>query len=113
MSNLSTYPTPFQVVLKPGLYQSHNTKGGLNLNKWLLKFLKRIGFAVVAEDCCTYYPTFPQIPVENTNSIQPEEIADVPVFGFFIGVNVDGSEDYVIAMKATVDGGYSELGTYS
>lgn len=112
MSNLSTYPTPFQVVLKPGLYQSHNTKGGLNLNKWLLKFLKKIGFAVTT-DCCTYYPSFPLIPVVDPSNIQPSEIADVPVFGFFIGYNSDGSEDYIIAMKATTSGDYSELGTYN
>lgn len=94
MSNLSTYPTPFQVVLKPGLYQSQNTKGGLNLNKWLLKFLKRIGFADTV-DCCTYYPTVPTIEAADfTNPTGPEmDAAGVPVYGMF--KTIDGDTYYM------------------
>lgn len=84
MSNLSTYPTPFQVVLKPGLYQSQNTKGGLNLNKWLLKFLKRIGFADTV-DCCVYYPTWPTLIVADPSAPTDAEVlaAGVPPGGMF------------------------------
>lgn len=104
MSNLSTYPTPFQVVLKPGLYQSQNTKGGLNLNKWLLKFLKRIGFADTV-DCCVYYPTYPLITVADAFNPTAEEASNVPSGSFFMttdGVNyniyivgVDGAPVFV------------------
>lgn len=91
MSNLSTYPTPFQVVLKPGLYQSQNTKGGLNLNKWLLKFLKRIGFADTV-DCCVYYPTFPTVIVVNAGAPTEEEMdnANIPIKGIFITQDENG-----------------------
>ena len=92
MSNLSTYPTPFQVVLKPGLYQSQNTKGGLNLNKWLLKFLKRIGFADTV-DCCTYYPTFPTLDVVSISTPTESEMENIPLGGMF--KTVDGSTYYL------------------
>lgn len=88
MSNLSTYPTPFQVVLKPGLYQSQNTKGGLNLNKWLLKFLKRIGFADTV-DCCVYYPTYPILEVENIGNPTEQEMINVPLYSMFLCVDGD------------------------
>jgi len=100
VSNLSTYPTPFQVVLKPGLYQSQNTKGGLNLNKWLLKFLKRIGFANTV-DCCTYYPTYPQVLVANANSPTEEEMSNVPLYGVFMGFQSVNS--WAIFIKTGVD----------
>lgn len=54
---------PFQAVLKPSTYQSGNTRGGLNLNKWIPKFLKRIGFAVTT-DCCLYFPSFPVLGID-------------------------------------------------
>lgn len=82
MSNLSTYPTPFQVVLKPSTYQSGNTRGGLNLNKWLPKFLKRIGFADTV-DCCVYYPSVPFLEVNTINSPSETEAANVPLWGLF------------------------------
>lgn len=98
MSNLSTYPTPFQVVLKPGLYQSQNTKGGLNLNKWLLKFLKRIGFADTV-DCCTYYPTFPTLIVGNRAAPTVEEVSLVPTQGLFFAQEIGNPDSFYLYIK--------------
>lgn len=58
MSILSALPKPLKLVLKPGTYQSGDTRGGLNINNWMKNFLKRIGFAVTT-DCCNYFPSFP------------------------------------------------------
>lgn len=107
MSNLSTYPTPFQVVLKPGLYQSQNTKGGLNLNKWLLKFLKRIGFADTV-DCCVYYPTFPTIIVADHTNPTEEEMANIPIKGLFYAEETNGI--WTLYVKTTASS-FADLAT--
>lgn len=104
---LTNVKTPYRVVLKPGIYQSSDTKGGLNLNKWIPKFLKRIMFADTV-DCCTYYPTFPVLEVANVNDPTEEEMANVPVFGFFLtGDGLAGG----LYMRLSI--GYLQIETWS
>ena len=98
---MSNTKLPFQVVLKPGVYQSGNTKGGLNLNKWIPKFLKRIGFANTV-DCCTYYPTYPQVNYASFGNPTEEEMdaAGIPIWGFFL--HVEGELYYLfVRVSAT------------
>lgn len=111
MSDLSTFPQPTQLVLRPGLYQSQNTRGGLNLNNWIKKFLTRIGFAVTS-DCCTYYPTVPLIEVANASSPTEDEAiaAGVPPFGMFR--TEDGSDIY-LWMRPEAGGDPFDFGTNS
>lgn len=91
MSNLTTRPDAHQVVLKPSTYQSGNTRGGLNLNKWIPKFLKKIGFADTADpNCCQYFPIAPTILVTDISNPTEEEMANVPIKGFFYAEDSDG-----------------------
>lgn len=96
MSNLTTRPDSNQVVLKPGVYQSGNTKGGLNLKKWLFKVLAKAGFAGTNDPlCCQYFPTVPTIEVASfSNPSGPEmDAAGVPVYGMF--KTIDGDFYYI------------------
>lgn len=101
MSNLSTYPTPYQVVLKPGLYQSQNTKGGLNLNKWFLKALTKVGFAGTSDPvCCEYFPTAPEVTVVDHTAPTEDEMVNVPLGGFFQATEADGT--WAVRIKTTL-----------
>lgn len=80
MSTLSALPKPLKLVLKPGTYQSGDTRGGLNINNWMKNFLKRIGFAVTT-DCCLYFPSFPVLGVDFDSQDQ------VPNGGVFMNIN--------------------------
>lgn len=84
MSLLSALPQPLKLVLKPGTYQSGDTRGGLNFNNWVKNFLKRIGFADTL-DCCVYYPTFPTLTVADPTAPTAAEAlaAGVPPGGMF------------------------------
>lgn len=102
MSNLSNTKIPFQVVLKPSTYQSGNTRGGLNLNKWIPKFLKRIGFANTADPlCCQYFPTVPEVLVLDHGNPSEQEMVNVPIGGFFQATEVDGSWSVYIKVSAS------------
>jgi len=91
MSYITGKPEPNQVTLKPGVYQSKPTKGGLNLNKWLMRALKKVGFAGTADpNCCQYFPTVPEILVANINAPTAEEMVNVPVGGFFRATDANG-----------------------
>lgn len=83
MSILSALPKPLKLVLKPGTYQSGDTRGGLNLNNWMKNFLKRIGFADTV-DCCVYYPTYPLITVADASAPTADEASNVPSGSFFM-----------------------------
>lgn len=100
MSILSALPKPLKLVLKPGTYQSGDTRGGLNLNNWMKNFLKRIGFADTV-DCCVYYPTFPTIIVADNNTPTEEEMANVPIKGLFYAQTSDGTWDLRIKLTAS------------
>lgn len=93
MSILSALPEPLKLVLKPGIYQSGNTRGGLNINNWMKNFLKRIGFAETL-DCCVYYPTLPTLTVVDPTAPTAGEAlaAGVPPGGMF--KTTDGT-DYI------------------
>lgn len=92
MSNLTTRPDSNQVVLKPGVYQSGNTKGGLNLKKWLFKVLTKAGFAGTNDPlCCQYFPTVPEILVEDAQNPTEAEMTNVPDGGFFKSIQSDGA----------------------
>lgn len=75
--------------IKPGTFQTGRTKGGLNLNKFIKDVLVSMGFAGT-ENCCTYYPTFPELDVVNISAPTEEEMANVPIKGLFFAVNEDG-----------------------
>lgn len=94
MSTLSALPKPLKLVLKPGTYQSGDTRGGLNINNWMKNFLKRIGFADTL-DCCVYYPTFPTLTVADPSAPTDAEVlaAGVPPGGMFKTYD-SGSTDY-------------------
>jgi len=94
MSNLTVQPIPQKLVLKPGTYQSQDTKGGLNLNKWIKRFLQKIGFASTV-DCCTYYPSVPTIEAINFSTPTEEEMSNVPTWGMFKTIFTDGETFYV------------------
>lgn len=90
----------YQTVLKPGVYQSGNTRGGLNLNKWIPKFLKKIGFADTSDPlCCQYFPTVPTIEVANFSVPTGEEMdaAGVPVYGMF--KTISGNYYYIFVRE--------------
>lgn len=91
MSTLSALPKPLKLVLKPGTYQSGDTRGGLNLNNWMKNFLKRIGFADTV-DCCNYFPSAPTVIVAVADSPTEEEMdnANIPIKGIFIAQDGDG-----------------------
>lgn len=100
MSNLTTRPDAHQVVLRPGVYQSGNTRGGLNLNKWILKFLKKIGFAGTLDPlCCQYFPTAPDVLVIDSTNPTEEEMTNIPIGGFFRAIESNG--DWTIRIKLT------------
>ncbi len=105
---LTNVKTPYRVVLKPGIYQSSDTKGGLNLNKWIPKFLKRIMFADTV-DCCTYYPRLPVLIVANSTSPTDDETANVPVYGQFLAV--DSNTDVWYWYIKNPDGTLDQIGT--
>ena len=90
MSTLSALPKPLKLVLKPGTYQSGDTRGGLNVNNWAKNFLKRIGFANTV-DCCNYYPTWPTLTVDDPSAPTDAEVlaAGVPPGSFF--KTIDGT----------------------
>lgn len=73
-----------QKTIKEGVVTSSNKKlkGGFNLNQFVLKFLKWIGFADTV-DCCTYYPTVPTVLVADITSPTEEEMINIPVKGLF------------------------------
>ena len=100
MSNLTTRPDAHQVVLKPGVYQSGNTKGGLNLKKWLFKVLAKAGFAATV-DCCIYYPTFPVLEVADISNPTEDEMANVPLYSMFLTV---GGGFYYLHFKYSASG---------
>ena len=85
MSLLSALPQPLKLVLKPGTYQSGDTRGGLNFNNWVKNFLKRIGFAVTS-DCCLYFPSLPVLGVDF------DSVDQVPNGGMFMDIN---NPDYI------------------
>lgn len=100
MSFLQGKSLPYQVVLKPGTYQSGNTRGGLNLNKWIPKFLKRIGFADTSDPlCCQYFPTAPEVLVADHTTPTETEMTNVPIGGFFKAV--DPTDTWSIYIKQT------------
>lgn len=102
MSNLTVQPIPHKLVLKPGTYQSQDTKGGLNLNKWIKRFLQKIGFAVTT-DCCVYYPTAPTVIVENESNPTEAEMdtAGIPIKGFFFAQDANGTWIYTVRTSAS------------
>lgn len=79
-----------QKTIKEGVVTSSNKKlkGGFNLNQFVLKFLKWIGFADTV-DCCTYYPTVPILPAADPNDPQESEMVNVPPLGLFYCVEGD------------------------
>lgn len=102
---------PTQATIKPGFFQSKNMKGGLNLNKWLLQFLKKIGFADTV-DCCTYYPTVPQLTnVIDYTGPTDNESENVPSFGIFITVEPNSDVPVVIAWMKAPDGSNHSIWT--
>ena len=113
MSTLSALPKPLKLVLKPGTYQSGDTRGGLNINNWMKNFLKRIGFAVVGADCCTYYPTFPLIILENDGAPTDVEMDayNIPSFGLFVAKDDINVNDYTIYMRMPGSNSVIELGS--
>lgn len=98
MSILSALPKPLKLVLKPGTYQSGDTRGGLNFNNWVKNFLKRIGFADTL-DCCNYYPTFPTLTVVDPTVPTAAEAlaAGVPPGSMF--KTTDGAEYYFFVVN--------------
>lgn len=96
----------YQTVLKPGTYQSGNTRGGLNLNKWIPKFLKKIGFADTSDPlCCQYFPTVPEVLVAAHGSPTETEMTNVPVGGFFKAIQTNGIWSiYIKESASTVSG---------
>lgn len=102
MSTLSALPKPLKLVLKPGTYQSGDTRGGLNINNWMKNFLKRIGFADTV-DCCVYYPTAPTVIVENENNPTEAEMdaAGIPIKGFFFAQDANGNWAYTVRTSAS------------
>lgn len=104
MSYISGKPEPNQVTLRPGVYQSKPTKGGLNLNKWLMRALKKVGFANTADpNCCVYYPVFPTLDVALINDPQEAEMVNVPPFAFF---KCTDGESVFIYMRDVAAPGY-------
>lgn len=101
MSTLSALPKPLKLVLKPGTYQSGDTRGGLNVNNWAKNFLKRIGFANTV-DCCTYYPTYPTIIVADNTSPTEEEMVNVPIKGLFFAEETNGT--WTLHVKTSASG---------
>lgn len=71
--------------IKPGAHFTGRTKGGLNLNNFVKKLLRSIGFAVTT-DCCVYFPSFPILPNDDIY------IEDVPIGGIF---RFEGNSDRV------------------
>lgn len=78
-----------QKTIKEGVVTSSNKKlkGGFNLNQFVLKFLKWIGFAVTT-DCCTYFPSFPILGVHF------DSLDQVPIGGTFMDPEVTDSVFY-------------------
>lgn len=102
MSYISGKPELNQVTLKPGVFQSKPTKGGLNLNKWLMRALKKVGFAGTADPtCCLYYPTAPEVTVEDNTAPTETEMTNVPVGGFFKAIETNGDWSIYIKTDAT------------
>lgn len=88
-------------VIKPGVVESgRRIKGGFNLNKFVKELLRSMGFAVT-EDCCTYYPSAPQVVVANVNNITAEEVAGVPIYGLFIAFETENAWSLNIKTSAT------------
>ena len=81
-----------QKIIKEGVVTSSpkKLKGGFNLNTFVLKFLKWIGFADTV-DCCTYYFTFPTLEVANIAAPTEEEMASVPLGSMFKTVSEDNT----------------------
>ena len=94
--------TPDKLILRPGVYQSKETKGGLDLKKWFLKILKKIGFADTV-DCCVYYPTFPVFAAADWESVSEEELATIPLYGWFITIDPEDSASIFIWIKVADD----------
>lgn len=98
-----------QKIIKEGVVTSSpkKLKGGFNLNQFVLKFLKSIGFAEVGADCCTYYPTFPTLQVADISAPTEDEMANVPPLSFFRCVD-EGTTSVYIYMRdfAGVSPGY-------
>lgn len=102
MSNLTTRPDSNQVVLKPGVYQSGNTKGGLNLKKWLFRVLAKAGFAGTNDPlCCQYFPTATEVLVGDAQNVTEAEMINVPDGGFFKAMQTDGTWYIYIKIDAT------------
>lgn len=79
-----------QKIIKEGVVTSSpkKLKGGFNLNQFVLKFLKSIGFADTV-DCCTYFPTYPVIEASDGNNPTGDEMANVPLYSMFLVIHDD------------------------
>lgn len=73
--------------IKPGAHFTGRTKGGLNLNNFVKKLLRSIGFAVTT-DCCTYFPSFPILGVHF------DSLDRVPIGGTFMDPEATDSVFY-------------------
>ena len=108
---MSNSKTPLEVVLKPGGYQSKNTSGGLNLRKWIFRMLTRNGFAGTNDpDCCQYFPVTPDVLTVNSSNPTAEEMANVPIGGFFRAVE-NTSDIWYMYIKIDNDGGANQIAT--
>lgn len=81
-------------VIKPGNVEKKklgHRQPGLDLTRAVFDILKDDGM-VVTNDCCTYWPTFPQVTVASVSSPTEEEMVDIPIFGLFLAT--DGTDTY-------------------
>lgn len=76
-------------VIKPGNVEKKklgHRQPGLDLTRAVFDILKDDGM-VVTNDCCVYWPTFPQVTVASANSPTEEEMVDIPILGIFIATD--------------------------
>lgn len=81
-------------VIKPGNVEKKklgHRQPGLDLTRAVFDILKDDGM-VVTNDCCTYWPTFPQITVADAGAPTEEEMVDIPIFGLFL--TTDGTDTH-------------------
>lgn len=87
-------------VIKPGNVEKKklgHRQPGLDLTRAVFDILKDDGM-VVTDDCCNYWPTFPQLTVADHDVPTEDEMVDIPLKGLFVAT--DGT-DYALHFKLT------------
>lgn len=72
-------------VLQPGTFslKKKANQPGLDLSRAVGDFLKEQSLVVRTTDCCTYYPSFPEVTVVDVDAPTEAEMTNIPLKGLF------------------------------